>query len=184
LIRAFFALPVSESFGRQISLHAANLSQQLHYETLRWVPPENYHITLAFLGDIESRDIPRLESITADVVSIHSVSELTVDDIVWFPSIHKPRLLVALIKQQVSLTKLQADLLQQLRLHGFYVEKRRFIPHISLARAKRNQKAKGFQLMLGSLKTEMDELVLFQSTLTPSGAHYSVLCEGVLRAFI
>ncbi len=150
------------------------------HEPLRWVPPENYHITLAFLGDIEHRDLPRLETIAADVVGRHTRSELMVDGIVWFPSIHKPRLLVALIKQQPALKKLQADLQQQLRLQGFYVDSRRFIPHITLARTKRNQQAKEFQLMSEELKTEMDELVLFQSTLTPSGPHYSALCGGML----
>ena len=180
MIRAFFALPISETLGLQLSLHTVSLKQQLAHEPLRWIPPENYHITLAFLGNIESRDVPRLETITADIASVHTRSELKVDGLTWFPSIHKPRLLVALISQQAALKKLQADLQQQLRLHGFYVEKRRFIPHISLARAKRNQRVKGFQLTLGELKTEMDELVLYQSELRPTGAHYSALCGSLL----
>lgn len=181
MIRVFFALSISELLARQLSLHADGLLLQLPRETLHWVPSENYHITLAFLGDVESRDIPRLESIAAEVAAHHSFAELSIDDVVWFPSIHKPRLLVALIKPHAALKKLHADLQRQLRLQGFSVDNRRFIPHISLARARRDQQAKKFQLVLEDLTTEMDELVLFQSRLTPKGSRYSPLTVHLLR---
>lgn len=180
MIRAFIALSISETLERQLSLHAQSLAQQLNREALRWVPAENYHITLAFLGDIHSQQLPKLESIMASVASQYQPESLSIEDVQWFPSLHKPRLLVATVAANSQLQKLQQALVNQLRQHGFNVDSRRFRPHISLARAGRQQQAKKFQCVLGQMSTEMDEVVLFQSKLNSSGARYQALAAVLL----
>ncbi|WP_339668862.1 RNA 2',3'-cyclic phosphodiesterase [Dasania marina] len=181
VIRAFIALSIAETLERQLSLHAQSLALQLNREALRWVPSENYHITLAFLGDIKSQDLAKLETIMDAVASHHPITTLQIDDVQWFPSVHKPRLLVATVAANSALQKLQQALVNQLRQHGFAVENRHFRPHISLARAGRQQQAKKFQLLLSDLNTDMDELVLFESKLTPKGSRYTALAAALLE---
>ena len=122
MIRAFIALSIAETLERQLSLHAQSLALQLNREALRWVPSENYHITLAFLGDIKSQDLAKLETIMDAVASHHPITTLQIDDVQWFPSVHKPRLLVATVAANSALQKLQQALVNQLRQHGFAVE--------------------------------------------------------------
>lgn len=184
MIRAFFALPVSVTLEQQLTAQRYHLEEQLFREPLRWVPAQNYHITLAFLGDISGRDIPKLESIARDVAKHHQSSLLTVNDIAWFPSVDKPRLLAALINDSSLLDKLQQDLLRQLRQQGFELERRKFRPHITLARAGWGAQAQPFttreETNEQGMVTDMDELVLFESQLLPDGSYYQPLLALLL----
>ena len=181
MIRAFVALSISELLERQLSLHAKSLLQQFPNENLRWVPSHNYHITLAFLGDIQPQLVPKIESILQSVAARFTPEILTVNDVVWFPSIHKPKLLVATLDESKQLMALQAALCNALRKKGLTVAGRRFKPHVSLARASRQQSAKKFQLVLGDLTTEMDELVLYKSQLGSGGSTYSPLTAVLIE---
>ena len=181
-MRSFIALSISELLEKQLSLHAHSLSQQLPNEDLRWIPAENYHITLAFLGDISPQTTGQLESIISKVAGQCQPCELQINNVVWFPSIHKPRLIVATLAENEALKKLQAKLCTTLRQAGFSVEGKRFRPHISLARAGRRQQPKKFQLVLDNLHTDMDEMVLFESQLTPTGSRYTPLYAALLGA--
>ncbi|MGK0441940.1 MAG: 2'-5' RNA ligase [Pseudohongiellaceae bacterium] len=185
LIRAFIGLSISELLERQLNLHAVGLAQQLANEDLRWVAPENYHITLAFMGDINPQAVPQIESLIEGVVAKSRRATLVIDDAVWFPSIHKPRLLVASLQQHAELVGLQSKLVNALRLEGFSVDHRHFKPHITLARAGRQQQAKKFQSVLSDLTTSMEEVVLFESQLRDTGPrprpHYRPLVAKLIE---
>lgn len=182
MIRVFFALSISEQFEQTLADRAVLLREQLFREPLRWIPPQNYHVTLAFLGDVSSADIPRLAELGREVASRQPVHRLSVRGMQWFPGVHKPRLLVAALSLSPSLNKLQADLQQQLNRRGFPIDRQKFRPHISLARAARGQQPAGFELAADGLMFDADELVLFKSELHAQGSRYTPLSVELMGA--
>jgi 2'-5' RNA ligase len=99
----------------------------------RWIDPENYHITLRFIGDIDegmARDVAEaLDEIRRPYFSV------ALDGLSWFGA-DKPRAIVAKIKPTPALVELQADHERRLRRIGMQPETRKFTPHITLARLR------------------------------------------------
>jgi 2'-5' RNA ligase len=99
----------------------------------RWSEPEDYHITLRFIGDIDPR--------TADdvVAALDEVKRAPVDvafeGLSWFGG-DKPRALVAKVKPVPALTELAADHERRMRRLGLPAETRNFTPHVTLARLR------------------------------------------------
>jgi 2'-5' RNA ligase len=182
LIRAFFAVPLSEQAEDQLFEYSSRLEPQLSRQPVRWIGPENYHITLAFLGDIQDTEVSKLKMIAQQVADEHFAAELQLSQLGWLPSSHKPKVLVVEPEQQIALMKLQADLARQLRDKGYAVENRRYRPHVTLARVKGRLALMPLNETLLSIETPLDELVLFSSQLTPQGAIYTPLFSVPLFA--
>jgi len=89
-VRAFIALPM-ESIGRELFEQSQRLQQTLINEALNWTLAHNYHLTLCFLGDIQTKHIEQLDRIVQSVA--HSCSPTTIElaAINWFPNTMKPR---------------------------------------------------------------------------------------------
>ena len=181
LIRSFFALPLSVACEQALWRKSLSLQQLPSAHFLRWIPPENYHLTLAFLGDIKASECDRLASIAKAVALNHGPLKLCLNRVQWFPGAAKPRMLVAVPEPAPKLDKLHGDLQQQLRSRGFRVEKRKFRPHVSLARAGRAFRACPLGDEALSVELAIDSLLLFRSDLRPQGASYTVLFEQPLH---
>ena len=52
-IRSFIALPLSEEMAASFFEVAETLCNIEHFQQIRWLPPQNCHMTLAFLGNVE-----------------------------------------------------------------------------------------------------------------------------------
>jgi len=180
LIRSFFALSLPEVSITPVNRAAKRCQTLLASESLRWVPLENYHITLAFLGNISQDDLPRLHSIATKAVDRLPPLDLNLTEVTWFPNAFKPKVLAALIEPNEELAGLHASLLQPLRRYGFRVEGKRFHPHITLARVKRNARASQLPEVTLDIPLPVNELVLFASRLKANGPIYSPLFELVL----
>ncbi len=186
--RAFFALPISLQAEQQLQGLASELQFDLERyhgpaeAAIRWVRPENYHITLAFIGDIQSRDVERLHRLALPVVERYTEAlagnrayQLLISRVEWFPGPLKPRLLVAGVNESEPLQQLQRALSRALRSEGFRLEKKAFRPHITLARCKALAAPPDLAEVKVHIETEMDELVLFNSVLSSAGPRYSPL---------
>ena len=175
MIRAFFALPLSEQAETELLSYTHRLQPQLSRQPLRWIAPENFHITLAFLGDIAEADVDRLQGLAEQVALNHTETPLRFSRLSWLPSPHKPKVLVVEPEPEPALEKLQAELVQCCREKGFKVDGKRFRPHITLARTKGKLGVMPLEEIRLEIQTPMDELVLFSSQLTPQGAIYRPL---------
>lgn len=180
MIRAFFALPLPAVVEAALWQGSRQLEQLPVARFLRWIPSQNYHLTLAFLGDINRADVARLDAIAGATAARHYPLKLTISRVCWFPSVAKPLMLAALLEDCPGLNKLQGDLQQQLRLLGFTVEKRQFRPHISLARARRGLQPCDPGDKPLAIEMAVDELRLMKSELRPEGARYTSLSAQFL----
>ncbi|MBM1175119.1 RNA 2',3'-cyclic phosphodiesterase [Microvirga arabica] len=100
----------------------------------RWVEPENYHITLRFIGDIDERMADDVTSILGERRQRAPLT-LTIDGLDSFGG-SKPRAVFARTSGNGELNELQAEQERLLRQVGLPPETRKFTPHITLARLK------------------------------------------------
>ena len=96
----------------------------------RWREPDDYHITLRFIGDVDGRMASEIAD-TLDTVRKSPVS-IQFDGLNWFGG-EKPRAIVARIKPTPGLIDLQAEHERRLRRLGLPPETRNFTPHVTLA---------------------------------------------------
>ena len=125
--RLFTALEIPADIAFSLSLLRGGLPGA------RWIDPENYHVTLRFIGDV---DDPLADDV-AD--ALHQISrpsfELALEGLGAFGS-RRPHSLWAGLKRASALTDLHTELERCLQRIGLAPEHRRFIPHITLARLR------------------------------------------------
>ncbi len=187
-LRAFFAIAVEPTVASALydllkpwHVAAAQPSAQgkepsAKGKELRWTKVENYHLTLAFLGDINLVDQEALEALAARCANNISDFDLHFDRIVYFPSSSRPRVLALLPGAEQSLQDLQSQLQEGLKSMGYRIEKGHFRPHLTVARVKsRRRPSLQLENLPAHLSTRISSLLLMRSELTAQGSHYSVL---------
>lgn len=134
-------------------------------DTLRWVPPENWHITVAFLGEVNERNLGKLSDVIAPIVQERAPLYAELDGLEWFPSPLKPRMLALHVNPTPALLELQSAVSASLRREGFQLENREYRPHLTLARLKgsRKQFEPPALMPIQPMTAELSELVLFES---------------------
>lgn len=125
--RLFTALEVPPAVGAVLSSLRGGLTGA------RWIDPENYHITLRFVGDVDERMADRLADILADVRSGPIEVALTALDAFGGD---RPRSIFAAVAPSRALSELQAGHESAARRLGLPPETRKFVPHVTLARLK------------------------------------------------
>src|SRR5436853_3266902 len=146
---------------------------------IRWVRPENLHVTLKFIGEVPQTKLAEIRSALASVRSAQSVT-LDFRGLGFFPNEKRPRVFWTGIAASANLKTLAADIDGAMEKCGIAREKRDFSPHLTLARlerplpeALRKAIAENARREFGPLRT--GEFHLVQSKLKPSGAEYTTL---------
>lgn len=182
-IRAFIAIKIPEDIQEKLCGIQQKLKQaQVH---VSWVKPENIHLTLKFLGNIEEKQIPKIVSSIEESVKAVSPFQLQVGYAGAFPNLRYPRVVWIGVTddEEGSLKTLQENLSSRLARVGFKKEKGRFQPHLTLGRV-RSQKNKSnllraveaiINIWVGEISVEA--LYLIRSELKPTGAEYTKLAE-------
>lgn len=177
-LRAFVALKPPDKILR----HAEVLQGELKARgfKLRWVRPQNIHLTLKFLGDIPLSHVDDVVSAMQRAVRGQAPLELTHQGMGAFPGIKRPRILWTGLGGDLDrLQYLVEQLSTEFEPLGFEREKRHFKAHLTLGRIKARLDPK--QLLqsiqeLGSYRPigfTAQKVVLYQSELSPNGAVYT-----------
>ena len=101
----------------------------------RWIEPGDYHVTLRFLGDIESHVANDCLEALAGMRPRAPVT-VTLEGVGAFGG-DRPRALYAAVRPTAELTDLQAEQERLVRRAGVAPERRKFTPHVTLARLRR-----------------------------------------------
>jgi len=180
MIRAFIAFELPENIRSFIG----SIQKNLKYDGFdaRWVRPENIHITLKFLGNINEADTEKISAAILKTASGYTPISLTAKTIGVFPGIKRPRVLWLGIKGQIEiLARLQKNLDDRLEKAGFLNENRPFKSHLTMARTKgkiKESKLVNAIKKYGDLESSSfyaDNIILFKSDLKPTGAVYTKL---------
>ena len=125
--RLFTGLEIPKEVAQSLSLLRGGLPGA------RWIDPENYHITLRFIGDIDDRLAHEIASLL-DGVRRRSF-EVRFGNLMSFGG-RKPRAIVVAVEPIQPLVELQSELERLMQRLGLEPEGRKFIPHVTLARLR------------------------------------------------
>ncbi len=149
---------------------------------VKWVRPENLHITLKFLGNIKNVQIPLIEACLKQIMAGQAPIKTTVTGIGFFPSREKARVLwVGFDDADRLLASLAGNIDKTLNGLGFPMENKEFLAHATLARLNARPATDIWLQQLSALPvaTDMieifDHITLYQSTLRPQGPIYQAL---------
>ena len=126
--RIFTGIEIPESTGFMLSLKRGGL------HGARWINPENYHITLRFIGDVDhstAHEVTRMLERFSDGPPL----ALRLTRLGVFGG-DKPRSLYAGVEMTEELQRLQASQERLLQRIGLKPEGRKFSPHVTLARLR------------------------------------------------
>lgn len=183
MIRLFIAVELPDSAKQALLTAGSRMGQTLPTSAVRWVKPEQLHLTLRFLGDTAVSQLPSLAEQLNELASHHRPLTLRLDGTGAFPNRKRPRVVWAGLAGQVAgLQVLQADLEDRVVALGWSREKRPFSPHITLGRVKDSGVAAGLDwtVKLEVVEFEVLAVKLVQSELRPSGPVYTVRHEALL----
>lgn len=190
MIRAFIAIDLSAEIQRRLDEVAGQLKQRLSGGPIRWVPVDNIHLTLKFLGDVSLANLEMLKKILHSEVGRHHSFEMSVGELGAFPTLRRPRVIWIGVEAPPELMAIQTGIEDETARLGYAREERPFSPHLTMGRVSRNatsQDAHRISEVLGSYKagflgaTRVQMVHLYRSDLQPGGAVYSRLFSASLN---
>jgi len=182
-VRAFIGIEATD----EVRAALARAQQKLAAcgAKVKWVPPENVHLTLKFLGDIDEEMVEKVKAAMAEAAGDGPIT-LEVCGLGCFPPRGKPRTLWAGVSEGAEpVAKLFKRLDRALRPLRFKKESR-FVAHLTIGRVKSPVGAENLAPVMEQHAAtpfgtvDAAEMVLFRSTLTPSGAIYDVVARQAL----
>ncbi|MFW6134444.1 MAG: RNA 2',3'-cyclic phosphodiesterase [Elusimicrobiota bacterium] len=180
-MRLFIAIPISEDIRKGIEDIQDDLKKKLKKGKIRWVEPHKIHLTLNFLGNIESEKKDKIIQAMKKSVKEAKQFKIEIKNGGVFPSARRPRVLwIGCQDTENKVTDIKKKLDKELKVIGYKREKRKYTPHLTVGRIKyirKNSKMIDFLLNqdinLGILK--VNKIHLVESVLSPKGAQYSVV---------
>jgi 2'-5' RNA ligase len=188
LIRCFVALHLPEKIITGISQYIQELKKLTN--SVKWNRPEGIHLTLKFLGEIESSRVEAIQSRLPKISEAVAPFNIYVSGSGCFPGRNKPRVFWLGLEQgeSNSLTEIQALLENILEPLGFERETRRFSPHLTLGRVKQPDNFSKIYTFFDKhpfpkINIHVTEYFFMRSELKPSGAEYSVIDRYPLNKY-
>jgi 2'-5' RNA ligase len=154
----------------------------------KWVEPENLHVTLQFLGEVDLPTIPDVCNAVAEAVADHGAFPMTVEKTGCFPNARRPRVLWAGVGQGAQEVAAVHGAIEErlLDLGCYRREERKYTPHITLGRVKGDRNATELGTVLAKYadwkggETTVKEIHVMSSELMPRGPIYTVLSRAKL----
>jgi len=158
---------------------------------VKWVEPENIHLTLKFLGEIDDKKLNKILLIIEDLANGRDTFSMRLSSIGAFPKIDFPRVIwVGIDKGERETEEIARGLEEKIAKIGIPKENRPFSSHITIGRTRSTLNREKlvqelFKLRDGfgreNLEFPVTKITLFKSTLTPAGPNYQVLKEASLK---
>ena len=189
-MRAFIAINLSEKIKNKI----AELENDLKKCDLafRWVKPENLHLTLKFLGNVNEEQVTEIKKIIAKVTGRFTAFETGFNGFSFFPNETRPKVFFISIDKEDFLKSIAKELGKELETLGFEKEnlsaggQGRFKSHITLARIKGLQNIEYFKEKIKNIQLDagfpINEIILYKSTLAKEGPIHGKIFKSNLTA--
>jgi 2'-5' RNA ligase len=191
-IRTFVAIELTDALHGALADAQTQFKRDRAARFVRWVAPDNIHVTLKFLGAVDADRMSALQRALADACVGIAPFTLTIDGAGAFPNLRRPNVVWIGARGQIEIA---AHLSQKIDAAcaalGFARAERPFAPHLTLGRVKRDASPSERQLVgamienvkigdLGELRVE--RVSVMKSELKPTGSVYSRLHVIELQA--
>jgi 2'-5' RNA ligase len=181
-LRCFVALLLSPGVLEELQAVQRMLRRELE-SAVRWTQPDQMHLTLHFLGEVETGDIDALGLALERAATGFGALELSLQGLGVFPAQGRPRVIwVGLGGDVEALGRLHRGVVEAAGQFGDHQESRDFHPHLTLGRPRPDSgMTHDLPGILRSLpgprpmSWRVRELTLMSSELLPTGARYTML---------
>lgn len=189
LLRAFIAVEIPLGIQQHIQNETASFRKAID-ELIRWVPIENMHLTLKFLGDVSPSNVEFLMQMLRKEAENVSCFTIRLTGLGSYPSLRRPRVIYIGIQAPAGLVALQRGIESAARRLGYESEERPFSPHLTLGRVKQNITSSDQQKIRRAIETtqvdllgtaSVDSVYLYKSELKPTGSIYTRLYSAPLK---
>jgi 2'-5' RNA ligase len=177
-VRLFVAIQIPDDIRASI----ASLLQEFYAiaPQVKWIRPENLHVTLKFLGETDSSKLPAIEE---SLSAVHLVRPVTLNffGLGFFPNAKRPGVIWAGVESSSNLQALADEVDGQMASLGFPKKDRAFTPHLTLARLGRIALPRTLAVTIAHDSSRQfgsftaSEFYLVESKLKSTGAEYTAL---------
>ena len=186
--RLFIAVDISNEAREHAASYIAALRETAADARISWTKRENLHLTLKFLGDVDEAKIAGLVVALDKALTGMPTCDLEVVGTGVFPSARKPKVLWLGVNDiGGNLLRVAGAVDDGLSVVGFPIEEREFSPHLTIGRVRDPRNArdiarKHLQSKFDAVRFKVTEVVLYESTLSPSGSIYNPIFTAKLTA--
>lgn len=185
LIRLFVAVELNDEVRGRLAEEQGRLQRVV--QGVRWIPPEQMHITLVFIGDVFSGQVDGIAEVLESAARDCAGFNMKITGLGVFGSRHQPRVVWAGVGEGAAeAVALQARVVRGLSTLELAFDNRPFSPHLTLGRVKSSGMARGLtdavertaMRVYGTV--QVDRLFLIRSELQPQGSVYTAVSQSFL----
>lgn len=178
--RLFIGIPVRSKVAENEAGKWAR-NPELNQNRMSWTKPENWHITLYFLGETPSEKVPLLCGLINDSfgTTLGLVTELK--DVGVFPNQRNPKVLWLGLQNLAPVMNAYRKLGALLQQNGFTFDEKPLKPHLTIARIKSIENSAAIRSIQEQYagfsfgQVAIDRVVLYESILSQTGPVYKPL---------
>ncbi len=190
LIRSFIAIELPAAVKQELTTLEDILKKRCP-QVVRWVDPQNIHVTLKFLGDVDSDRVDEINMAIDEATQGMSPFHLELKDLGVFPNLNKVNIIWVDAKGDLDkLTYLQKQIESNMEQLGFTREDRDFTPHLTIGRV-RDYASPDDRKKIGQILSQtafasaqvitVGSVNLMKSQLTNTGAIYTRLYASMFK---
>ena len=148
---------------------------------LKWIDPDNLHLTLRFLGNTNDSQLPEIIKSMQQLVREYNNFTLKISGLGFFGTSRFPKILWAGVNMPDDIIEMVARIEDIVCNAGFSPETRPYSPHLTLCRIKTLKDSTGLGNLIDKyrqtlfIEQEIKEIILYESILNSSGSVYKQL---------
>ncbi len=179
-MRLFVALDLPADILQRLAAFLRGLQDST--SAARWIPLDQLHVTLKFIGHVEQALLPAIQA-ALEPLRLPAPLDIGVRGTAFFPSPASPRVLCATVHSSPALPALASSIEDVLDPLGIPRESRAFRPHLTLARFKSGAALSSLRQALAAAgngdfgSARLSRFRLYQSLLLPAAAQYVPLAD-------
>ena len=187
LIRTFIAIEPDAAIQHALGDVQTRLQRERAANFIRWVAPANIHLTLKFLGNVETDRLPALTRTVREACASYSPFTLSLHTLGAFPNLTRPNVVWVGLRGEIETAARLAEKIDAgCAALGYAREARPFAPHLTLGRVKKDARADELRSvgeLIANFKAELRgeirvaRVSVMKSELKPSGSVYTRLEE-------
>lgn len=183
-LRLFVAIPMPEAVRNEILGVQQELRRLVSHDAVRWTKPEQFHLTLRFLGDVPVERVAALQGAVNTVCAGEPALRLRAQGAGFFPNARSPRVIWAGVNDgEARLAELQKKVEAAVQPFTQEPGTERFAGHVTLGRVKflNRPEIEKLAVRAQAVKDRLfgewtaDEVKLIRSDLSPGGARHTLL---------
>jgi 2'-5' RNA ligase len=174
--RTFFAIDIPSDHNMAGVL--PDIKNQLQGEKIKWIPSDQLHLTLKFLGDTPENTIPGIISALTEALVKIPVITLQLFSVGLFKNLNNPRIIWIGIKPCLPLHQAVKILNEGILPFGFASDETEFVPHLTIGRVKEIKQREKLGKLIERYQHEsfgtvsIKEIIFYESILKPEGPFY------------